>query len=155
LPSVRPGVSLGLRLQPSSWLVARAGGLVFLPASKTLAGASARFSLFAGTAELCAGNLHPSRFQTAICAGALYAGLGSATHGVSGGHARTRGQLAGLLGIHLAEPLSRRFALVADATGVFPERPERFLVQVNSAPHELFQLSKPSVLASLGATFAF
>jgi hypothetical protein len=155
LPSARPGLSLGLQVQPSSWLAARVGGLAFLPASQAVAGASVRFSLFAGTAELCAGELHPWRFQAAVCAGALYAGLGTVTHGAAGGHDRTRGQLAGLLGAHLGEPLSRRITLVGDAGGVFPDRPERFLVQLNSAPHELFQLSKPSVLASLGAAVTF
>ncbi len=155
LPSARPGLSLGLRLQPSSWLIARAGALAFLPASKELAGASVRFSLFAGTAELCAGELRTWRFQTAICAGALYAGLGTRTQGVIAGHDRTRGQLAGLFGFHLAEPLSRRVALVADASGVFPDHPERFLLQVNSASRSLFQVSKPSVLASLGAAVSF
>jgi hypothetical protein len=155
LPAVRPGLSLAARIQPAAWLVARAGALAFLPASREISGASARFSLFAGTAELCAGELRPGRFQAAICAGALYAGLGTTTRGITGGHPGTRGQLAGLLGFELGEPIGRRFALAGGAAAVFPDRPERFVAQVNSEPRELFQLSKPAVLARFGATVTF
>jgi hypothetical protein len=155
LPRARPGLRLGLRIQASPWLVMRAGGLAFLPASKDVAGASARFSVFAATAELCGGKLDASRFQAALCAGALYAGLAVAPHRLDGGHDRLRGLLAGSLGVHVAQPLSRRFSLVGEVAGVFPVRPERFVVQVNSEPEKLFQVSKPAFLASLGAAVTF
>lgn len=155
LPAARPGLSLGLRIQPASWLLARAGAFAFLPASKELAGASVRFSLLGGMAELCAGELQARHFQRAICAGALYGGLGTATHGVAAGRAGTRAELGALFGLHAAEPLGRRWLLIVDGTVVFPDRPDRFLVQVNSEPRKLFQTSKPSVLASFGAAVTF
>ena len=155
LPAVRPGVDVGLRLKPLPWLVARAGILGFWPASAEFAGTSTHFWLLAGRFELCAGDLHGQHVQTALCAGALYATLGTATHGVVDRRDGTRAELAGSLSFRAALPVGRRWMLGAGVTAVFPYRPERFVVQVNSEPHELFQMAKPALLASLGGAVTF
>ncbi|HTQ03082.1 MAG TPA: hypothetical protein VMI54_04470 [Polyangiaceae bacterium] len=155
LPAVRPGVAVGLRLEPLSWLAVRAGGVAFLPASTELGGASVGFWLTAGRLELCAGDWSVTAFQVAFCGGALYAALGATPRGVSGGHARTSGQLAGSVGFYGALPLRGRWSFIANLTALFPDRPERFLVEVNSAPRLLFQMSKPALLASFGGALTF
>lgn len=155
LPAVRPGLSLGLRMDPWPFLAVRAGVLGFWPAASDVGNASVRFTLFAGRLELCAGTFSASHFHVGVCAGLLYAALGVTTHGVEGGQDGTRAQWAGSLGLHGGVPLSDRWALIADVTAIFPDRPERFVVDLNSNTHQVFQMAKPSVLASVGGKVTF
>jgi hypothetical protein len=155
LPAVRPGLSVGLRMDPLPFIALRAGGLAFWPASSEVASASLRFTLFAGRFELCAGDFRPSHLQVGLCGGVLYAGVSVTTHGVADAKSGVHSLWAGSLGLHGGIPLSPRWALIADVTAVFPDRPERFVVDLNSERHQVFQTAKPSFLASFGGKVTF
>jgi len=155
LPAVRPGLSIGLRMEPWPFVAVRVGGFAFWPASSEVGAASVRFTLFAGRLELCAGDFSPSHLQVGVCGGVIYAALGVTTHGVADGRDGTRAQWAGSLGLHGGLPLGDRWALIADVAAIFPNRPERFVVDLNSSSQQVFQMAKPSVLASFGGKVTF
>lgn len=155
-PKFAPGLSLGVELRAAPWFSARAGVLAFLPAEAAVTGGSSvHFTFLAGTLELCTGAGTTRSVRGALCVGPVYGALSAKPHGLSKTQRTSSEVLALSTGLRGAVPLAGHWAATVGVSALFPHRPDRFVVEVEGARHEVFRLSAPSVVATAGVAFLF
>lgn len=156
LPEVRPGIVAGVELVAAPWLFTRLRAMGFVPtAAEVGPDASVRFALLGGQLELCPSAGALDGIRGALCLGFLYGALHAESSGLASGRSTWEALLGASVGAHAHVPLAGRWALVADAAGVLPYRPERFVYVEAGVSREIFRVSSPSLLATLGASVTF
>ena len=156
LPSVSPGLELGLELRPSSWVLLRANGAGFLPGQVSLGGpAQAKISIAYGQLTICPQTALGARFRLSGCAGVAAGTLFAKTSQLQEARSTQRRFLAASLGARASAQLSERWSIVAQVGGVLPYRPERFVYELNGQRREFFRMSSPSLVAGIGCSVMF
>jgi len=137
-------------------LSTRLRALAFLPAAEDVGkDASVRFTLLGGQLELCPSVGDLDRVRGALCVGAFYGAHHAESSGLASGRSTWEALLGASIGAHASVPLAGRWAVVADAAGILPYRPQRFVYTEQGVSQEIFRVASPSLLATLGASVTF
>ncbi len=148
LPAPSFGLEIGLGFEFTSFLVARASGVGFLPARAELAGsASASLGLLYADLTLCPRLTLTSRWQLEACGGVALGALSAESHGLEGARSTTRRFLGATLDLRANFRLGRRWAVFGSLGGVIPVHPDHFVYALNGTPVDFFH---PAAFAPVG-----
>ncbi len=151
LPTLAPGVELGLEAWPSDAVLLRAHGAAFAPQTHELsAGVRYKATVAYGGLGICPGGELAPKWRLFGCFGFEAGGIWVKRNGFSGGKDVTRRVLAGSLGTRLTYQLGSKLALAAQFSLLLPVQQERFVAEVDGKRQELFSISPACWVAGVG-----
>lgn len=155
LPSLATGLDLGFEAAPADWLALRAHAVGFVPQTRSVGMAEAQASLLQAGIALCPRSELQQGWTVQGCFGIDAGRLGVDRTGFTSGRDVTRRLLMASAGVRLALRLSPHVGVTSQFTALFPARQDRFVVEIDGASHELFQVAQVAWVAGLGVSYTF